>query len=346
MIRIPRRVIQMLPKAVQVHFNEYNELRYDQIQYTAAAKQALSRYNRPDSEDLFRAWFADFKKYRVSFPEYLEQYRFPERSEAEKAAYMTASVMRSIYRRKVDAKSRQRFLNKERFLEDYSEYIHREWLHVKPDSDASQIQQFLNRFDVIVKPLNGTHGQGVRKLPKGANPITEGLLGQELMMEQCVSGEATLQAFHPQSLNTIRIAMFTDGKSEVRTMWAVLRTGNNHSCIDNTHGGGISSLIDVNTGTIISDGQCDGKIYEKHPVSAIPFKGFRIPYWEDIIHICKEAAVKYENTYFVGWDVAVWDDGRIEFIEGNHGPDVDGVQTLLNHGLKPEILKTIKELHI
>ena len=345
MSEIFRRLFHMLPREVRIPITEYNELCRDRKNYTKEAKKILSQMKRTDAEEVFRAWLVDFKKYRVSFTEYWDQYHFPERSDTEKAAYMSAGAMRSIYRRKVDLKSRERFWHKEHFLAAYSEYVHREWMNVTADTDILELQNFLNRFDVILKPLNGTHGQGVRKLSKGADLVAEELIGKELIIEQCVTGEATIQAFHPHSLNTIRVAMFTDGKSKCRTMWSVLRTGNHQSCIDNTHGGGISSLIDVNTGIVISDGQCNGASYEKHPVSGIQFKGFQIPYWDLVIRTCKEAALKYPNTYFVGWDVAIWEDGTIELIEGNHAPDVDGVQTLLGRGIKSEILKSMRELH-
>ncbi len=349
-LTLPKMIKQLwgvLPKSIRNAISETIENHQEYALYTKDAKERICQLKQQvHTDDIYASWLKAYKKYRVSFTEYWDQYHFPERIVEEKDAYMSAAEMRSIYRQKVEKTIRTRFTQKDEFLRAFSEYVSRHWLRINPSTTTEEILDFINRFDIIVKPVNGTHGQGVYKLEKGASSAIKDLIGKDFILEQCVSGDLSLQSFHPDSLNTIRIAMFTDGKACVKPMWAVLRTGNNHNCVDNTHGGGISSLIDVGTGIVISDGQSNGTFYETHPVSGKKFRGFQIPYWDQMLAICKKAALKYPNTFFVGWDVAVWSDGNIELIEGNHAPDVDGVQTLLGHGIKPYINNTMKNLGI
>ena len=72
------------------------------------------------------------------------------------------------------------------------------------------------------------------------------------------------------------------------------------------------------------------------------FKGFKIPEWDTIVRSCCEAAKLTDNP-ITGWDVAVNKDGKVEFVEGNYGPDFDVIQSPLQIGVKNRLFSLIKE---
>lgn len=313
-----------------------------------AARKAAEGLENCDKAALFAAWKADYRAYKVSFREYYDQYRFPARSPEEKADYMSTISMFALYRRYVDPESRAVLRDKARFLKAYAQFIHRKWTVWTPGEDTAKALELAAACDIVAKPLTGTHGEGVRKCPAGTLDdagLAALTKGAPLLLEECVRGHAELEAFHPQSLNTIRLTCFSDGKC-VLPMWSVMRFGTGAGCVDNTHGGGLSALVDWKTGRIISDGQRSGEILAVHPDTGLKFRDFQIPCWDRVLETCRQATLHLPRTYFAGWDVAVLEDGSVELIEGNHGPDVDGVQTLLGHGIKPEILQALQELSI
>lgn len=50
--------------------------------------------------------------------------------------------------------------------------------------------------------------------------------------------------------------------------------------------------------------------------------GFQIPNWAALLEFVKQAALVVPQVRFVGWDVAVKDDG-FELIEANHDPGLE-----------------------
>jgi hypothetical protein len=53
--------------------------------------------------------------------------------------------------------------------------------------------------------------------------------------------------------------------------------------------------------------------------------GCQIPNWEKVISGVKDAAKSFPQCRFIGWDVAIIENG-IELIEGNHNPDYELIE--------------------
>ena len=70
--------------------------------------------------------------------------------------------------------------------------------------------------------------------------------------------------------------------------------------------------------------------------------GFVIPHWERIVSTCLEAVRVIPDLRFAGWDCVVLPDGGIDILEGNHGPDVDVMQSPLKRGIRLEIKDMLK----
>ena len=54
----------------------------------------------------------------------------------------------------------------------------------------------------------------------------------------------------------------------------------------------------------------------RHPDTGASLGGFEIPEWDAVVELAKRASTAFDPVGFVGWDVAVTDDGPV-LIEGN-----------------------------
>ena len=64
----------------------------------------------------------------------------------------------------------------------------------------------------------------------------------------------------------------------------------------------------------------DNTLYE-HPVTKEKIVGFNIPMFKEAVELVKEAAKVVPEVAYVGWDVAISDNGPV-IIEGNSFPGV------------------------
>ena len=60
-------------------------------------------------------------------------------------------------------------------------------------------------------------------------------------------------------------------------------------------------------------------VYEKHPQTGETIKGFKFPYWNEAIELCKKACQEIPEMGYVGWDVAFTPEGPL-FVEANEFP--------------------------
>ena len=286
------------------------------------------------------------EKHWVSYTEYAKQYEFYKKSEAERDEYVSRLKMSYFYWRYTPGSAKLVFRDKVKFLKTFKKYVHREWLYT-PEASFEEFSNMVSKYDCIVKPSDGKLGRGIFKIFKDDDhkkdkELFESCVKDRMLVEQCVESCDELKAFHPQSLNTLRVVTIAN-KDKACVFSGVLRTGVGESVVDNSHQGGVSVQVNVETGVVETDGaNTRGKRFVSHPDSGIVFKGFRIPKWDIIVETCCEAAKQTENP-ITGWDVVLNKHGEVEFIEANYGPDMDMMQTRYNAGAKKRIYALIKE---
>ena len=238
------------------------------------------------------------------------------------------------------------FRNKNRFLTTFKRYIHRKWLYA-PETSYEDFVELVSKYDCIVKPSDGKLGKGIYKTYKDDNhkdykKLYDSCVKDRLLVEQCIESCEELKALHPQSLNTIRVVTISN-REKACVFSGVLRTGVGGSIVDNSHQGGVSVQINVENGLVVTDGaNTKGERFICHPDTKVVFKGFRIPMWDAIVETCCEAAKLTDNP-ITGWDVAINNQGDVEFVEANYGPDMDMMQTRFKAGAKKKIYSLIKE---
>lgn len=286
------------------------------------------------------------KKHWISYNEYADQYDFPHKTEKERDEFVTRLKMVHYYLRYVPWYTKSYFRNKHQFLILFHDYIHREWIYT-PESSFEEFERMVTNYDCIVKPCDDMRGHGVFKLFRNADhkndlKIYEKCVKDRMLVEQCIESCEELKAFHPQSLNTIRV-MTISNREKAEVFGSFFRMGVGDSVVDNAHAGGIFAQINIQNGIIESDGiNTNGERFSCHPDSKLKIKGFNIPHWDQICDTCCEAAKLTDNT-ITGWDVVVNSQGEIEFVEGNNGADFDVMQSPLQVGVKKRIFAKIKE---
>lgn len=321
---------------------EYRIKCNEQKRFIANAKANMGKAILPlhDTSKILYSYVKDMKRYMVDFDEWNNMYDFKNLTCEEKSTYISRSNAQKLYRKIIKPEWRDLFNNKEKFLIEFSRYIHRFYYKVTDDSKYENISDIISKYSVIVKPINGSLGNGIYKItPSYTNLekdiIISRILKEKPLIEECISGCEELQLFHPNSLNTIRIVTINNGVSN-SVLGAFFRMGRGGNIIDNAHAGGIFAPIDIKSGKIDAPGMDTfGNRYEHHPDSKKTIIGFQIPYWEQIMKLCIEAHDKCPN-FIVGWDVVINKNNDIEFIEANHAPDKDVMQGPRRIGIRNE----------
>lgn len=175
----------------------------------------------------------------------------------------------------------------------------------------------------VLKPVDELNGKGIMFLDRMR--ITEEKISSianltaknKYILEEKIGQSKSIAAFHPESLNTLRLVTFKDDR-DVEITSAILKIGTGNSKTDSFASGGL--LVHVN-----AEGICDShaynhkeECYETHPDSGIQFKGFMLPFWDKICEAVRSAAIKAAPAIFVGWDVTVGDNGEVYIIEGEY----------------------------
>ena len=325
---------------------EYHILREERKRFYKEAEERFRR-EKPQHGSL-----ADYKdallRHRVTYSEYMYSYEYWRLDEAGRDEFISTSEAQAIYRKLGDKEVREVFRDKVRFLTLFSPFVHRWWAMAR-DLTFEEFKEKVSQFDLIGKPLDGTRGEGIVKISKDTlidpKQEFERLKEANCLLEQCITACDELAAFHPASLNTIRVVTISSG-NRCKVFGALFRMGVHGSIIDNTHAGGVYAPINVETGRIdvpAIDGH--NHRYDAHPDTGKVIKGFQIPQWEEIVATCQEASRTIPNIHFAGWDLCINKAGQIEIVEGNHAPDFDGGMQAPNKiGVKKKLLQTIKEV--
>ncbi len=273
---------------------------------------------------------------RVSISEYMI-FAFYRLSLEEKRAYLTDTEA-TLLMRPYNAASEPYLKDKVCFLKTFSDFVRRDWLYL-PEATAGEFAGFVHRHgSVALKPPLSSWGIGFRKLTAEELAGQEERVFQELaeegyLAEEFLQSDPALAKYHPDSLNTLRVITFRNGE-RFTVFGAGLRVGNKGLHVDNAHGGGIFCEIDPDTGLIITDGLDEhGNAYLSHPMTGVPFRGQQIPYWPEIIDLCRRASLTLPCLHVVGWDVAILPGGQLELIEGNHNPGMNIIQAAYKHGV-------------
>ncbi len=268
-------------------------------------------------------------------------YEFYKRTEAEIATYITNGRRSRLFRAADDEKYWNIFGNKQDFFGIFKEYMQNECIFVKGAEDEAAFREFCRgREEIIVKPVKGERGQGIRKFEiTDEESILEAWkgcinMGDAVQVEKVLKNAPEIAAFHPQSLNSIRLSIVLDKAGNPHIMAALIRTGTGENIVDNGHHDGVFASINPENGMIITSGYNQvGESFECHPDSGIRFIGTVIPKWDELKKLAVAVARTVPSMRYIGWDYILDDSGKWILIEGNEPGAIDIHQQSLRKGL-------------
>lgn len=284
-------------------------------------------------------------KYQAGYIDYYSM-GFYDLTKEQRKTYLTRGSNNNMVAHYNPKEYRFIFDDKRIFNELFEKYLKRDWLYLNNNFD--EFETFIkNKKEIIAKLIDESGGKGVEKINVKDYKTTKDLYkylinSKHLLVEEVVLQHEKLDKLHPMSVNTVRIiTVFSKGKVNIIT--AFLRIGNGN-IVDNSSSGGMLAPIDIKTG-IINFPAADGNlnVYEKHPITDVKIKGFKVPYWDETLKLVEELAKVEKRIRYVGWDIAITKDGPL-VIEGNPYPSYTFYQLLIHTPEKEGLLVKFKDL--
>ncbi|MDO4459123.1 MAG: sugar-transfer associated ATP-grasp domain-containing protein [Clostridia bacterium] len=228
----------------------------------------------------------------------------------------------------------------------FSKLFRRELIRIDFDGSSQEKEKFekfiASHEEYMLKPVVGTKGHGVEKHNsddfKTPDELKSSCAGAVILEELITQGEE-MASFHPASINSCRFVSVINDKGEVSPLFVTIRTGRGGSVVDNVGAGGITALVDANTGVVCSDGLCEYEYFEKHPDTGVRYKGFRLPNYSELCSLVADGHKLRPQQKFIGWDFAWTDKGEWDCIEVNPGPAFISYQKLSGKGIR-DLLKS------
>lgn len=289
-------------------------------------------------------------KYGAGYLDY-ELYEFYNLTPAQRSTYVVRTTNNLIIRHCNQREYYHYINNKIEFNTRYHEFLKRDWIDFRTASKEDFLKFINGKIAIIAKPIDATCGKGVEKFSvsefESYDAMYDALKAKSdaELLEDYIVQHHEVSAIYPHSVNTCRIMTLLRDNT-VHVVFAAIRIGNNGKVVDNINNGGLCSPINIETGELIFPGyDKTGAEFDVHPETGHKIKGFIIPFWKEALEMCKKAALVTPQIRYMGWDVAITENGPV-FVEGNHMPGYDIMQLPLHNpskiGMKPvyrEILK-------
>lgn len=284
------------------------------------AKEIKVRSGRPTLWTLADMVWCGYR-YTAGFSDYYI-FHFEKLSAAERATYLVRGRNAEYVRRMNPKASWDKFEIKTDFNRTFSDYLKRDWVDLQTDSFEAFDALVKKHPMVVAKLVDEMGGKGLECLrladfESSRTMYDHCMDNKQYLVEEFVSQHPGIAALHPQSLNTLRMVTFQrNGRSVL--VYSVIRIGRGESTVDNTSSGGMSVLVDIDTGRLLTPG-VDKKdhVYTEHPDTGITLQGYQLPCFEAAKAMVLEAAKVVPEMGYIGWDVSVNDRGEPLLIEGN-----------------------------
>jgi len=293
-----------------------------------------------------------FRRYNTAFLDYFFL-EFYNKTEIEIATYSDTLFMYKFQNKVNDKNLASSFRDKKKFYKLFKHHVHHPFFLPGPDN----IEDFTNWIalhkpeNIIVKYSKGQVGKGLKKIrvkEKEGSYFFEDLdlavfykelLQQKLdILEVNIEQHPLLKSFHPNSLNTIRVITVLDSNGKVVILGTILRIGVENNVIDNFDAGGVSAVVNLESGVVegpllYKDPRKKIKKTSVHPTTNVKILGTVLPFWKELIDLVQELALVVPEVRTVGWDIAITEKGPL-LLEGNNNWDKTHWQKSYGKGMK------------
>lgn len=236
------------------------------------------------------------------------------------------------------------FKDKDKTYQLFSKFYHRE---VKLFNDISQKQafdDFLRKHGkIILKPKSERCSSGICIIEGGEYESLLSRFNGEFLAEELVTQHPEMAKLNASSVNTVRLTtMRMDDR--VVILQPTLRCGRVGSVVDNHCAGGLSCLVNAETGIIEKAVIKNSDYISEHPDTGFHLLGFKVPCWSEALSLAEELCQVLPSNRLTGWDLALTENGWV-LIEANHFP-LFAMQQLTLKGIRPQLDDLLKELDI
>lgn len=271
------------------------------------------------------AIFLDMAKctalYGAGYYDY-EIFAFYNLTAKQRKTFVTRLVSKKLNTFLNDPAYIQVFENKDEFNDLFRKYVRRGYLKMAA-ATAEDVAEFIKGKEyVFAKPQDAECGHGCEKILVADYPDPKVLFDHLkecniCLLEDCIKQHPAESTLYPHAVNCMRVITLLDDDGEAHCLYVVQKMGKDGSFIDNNC---LFTPVDIETGKIKypahSGDTTLGIIYEEHPNTHVHLQGYQIPFVKEAVAMCLEAAKVVPQVRYVGWDVAITEDGP-EFIEGN-----------------------------
>ena len=233
-------------------------------------------------------------------------------------------------------------------MQRYGAFLGRRWLDLREAGPQELARLCQDCGVVFAKPHGEFGGKGVERLEPGPDTDFEALHRRltengQFLVEEAIRQHPEVSRLCPQSVNTLRVVTLLAG-GEAKFVYALLRVGSGQGHVDNISSGGMYTLVGPQ-GELEFPAFCDqtGLYYDRHPVTGVAFRGYRLPFFREAVELCCQAAQVEPRLGYIGWDVAVTPDGPV-LVEGNNLPGYDMAQNARFHPDGKGLLPTFEAL--
>ena len=227
----------------------------------------------------------------------------------------------------------------------FKDYIGRDFIDIREVGYKGFKKFVTGKENVFAKKHNSFGGDGVTKVNIAGEDLkvlfNQLYNNKQYLIEDTLIQNEYLDWINPKAVNNVRLVTFLkDG--EVYVVFKTLRINAGSEEVISCHDIYMTLDDEGNVLGNVVDDECN--IYKKHPVTGFKFKGAKIPHMDKALELVKSAAKLVPEMRWIGWDVAITEDGAA-IIEGNNYPSFGLHQFyLLNDGEEIGKYKKIKEI--
>lgn len=227
----------------------------------------------------------------------------------------------------------------------FKDYIGRDFIDIREVGYKGFKKFVTGKENVFAKKHNSFGGDGVTKVNIAGEDLkvlfNQLYNNKQYLIEDTLIQNEYLDWINPKAVNNVRlVTLLKDG--EVYVVFKTLRINAGSEEVISCHDIYMTLDDEGNVLGNVVDDECN--IYKKHPVTGFKFKGAKIPHMDKALELVKSAAKLVLEMRWIGWDVAITEDGAA-IIEGNNYPSFGLHQFyLLNDGEEIGKYKKIKEI--
>jgi len=186
--------------------------------------------------------------------------------------------------------------------------------------DVEDVKKVLCDYNgkIVVKAEWGSQGKQVRIMNCCDFNPESFHKGVNYVIQPYVNQYKELNELYPDSVNTFRVLTQLKPDGSVVVKYVYLRFGVDGSTVDNVKSGGQYLFFNL-LGEPLKSARDDFgmSVGERHKNTNYLFSDLKIPMFQEILSLCKNAHLKYPYSKVIGWDVCVDNAGKPKLIEWN-----------------------------